>query len=304
MSVGDATALGSHTRVTRGRRKARSLISHQGRDNARGNDLGTRLRWAAGAARLALSEPGDALDRAVGRLRRLATGAGTVARSYDADPQWERRLHERLGAPWPCAAAHEFEALWSQVTGALEQQGLAVGRGAYAGWDDGDRGLARAAWCLTHHLPAATVVETGVARGITSRAILEALDRRGDGRLCSIDLPALDTAVHGEIAAAVPSGLRGRWRYVDGTSRRRLPPLLQELGEIDLFVHDSSHTTRNVRFELERAWSAMRRGALVADDIERNEGFARFTHAHPQALAFVAEADDSGAQFGIVLKGF
>ncbi len=288
----------------RGKQKAPTPISQPSRDNAKPASLPARLRWAVGAVRLTLSEPGDGIDRAVSRARRLATGASPQRFHYEADPEWERRLHERLEQPWPCAQAHEFDTLWAEVSKSLEQQGLAMGRGAYGGWDDGDRGLARVVWCLTRHLHAATVVETGVARGITSRVILEALARDGDGRLCSIDLPALDTAIHAEIGAAVPSSLRTRWTYVNGTSRRRLPPLLAELGEIDLFVHDSSHTTRNLRFELEHAWSALGKGAIVADDIERNQAFGQFMRARPEAPTFVAAADDSGAQFGIVLKGF
>ncbi len=265
--------------------------------------LTARLRWAAGAARLTLREPGDGLDRAAGRARRLFTGGAAPRYAYAADPEWERHLHERLGQPWPCAETAEFQALWPRVRDALEAQGLAVGRATYGGWDDGDPGLARAVWCLTRHLPAATVVETGVARGITSRVILEALARGEGGRLSSIDLPSLDTAYHTEIGAAVPSELRARWTYVNGTSRRRLPGLLTELGELDLFVHDSSHTTRNLRFELEQAWGALRRGAIVADDIERNEAFAQFTRARPDVPALVAAADDGVAMFGILLKG-
>jgi Methyltransferase domain len=251
-----------------------------------------------------LREPGDGLDRALGRARRVFTGGAAPRYVYEADPEWERHLHERLGLPWPCAETSAFQELWPKVRSSLEAQGLAVGRATYGGWDDGDAGFARAVWCLARHLPASSVVETGVARGITSRVILEALSLGGDGaRLSSIDLPALDTAFHTEIGAAVPSELRGRWTYVNGTSRSKLPGLLAELGEIDLFVHDSSHTTRNLRFELERAWGAMRRGALVADDIERNEGFRHFTRAHPDAPAFVASADDGVAMFGILLKG-
>jgi predicted O-methyltransferase YrrM len=254
--------------------------------------------------RLTLREPGDGLDRALGRVRRLVGGSEATGRQYDADPEWERHLHECLGQTWPCEAIREFEELWPEIGRSLERQGLAMGRGAYGGWDDGDRGLARVVWCLARHLPARTVVETGVARGITSRVILEALQRGGEGRLCSIDLPALDTTLHSEIGAAVPGELRSRWTYLNGTSRSRLPALLQELGEIDLFVHDSSHTTRNVRFELEHAWDTLRKGVIVADDIERNTAFGAFTRAHPDAHAFVAAADDSGAQFGVVLKGF
>jgi Methyltransferase domain len=279
-------------------------ISRARPDNPEQAGLSARIRWAAGAARLVLREPGDGLDRAVGRARRLVTGRPAQGYKYEADPQWEQHLHERLGQPWPCEATREFDTVWSDVTLSLEAQGLSMGRGAYGGWDDGDRGLARVVWCLTRHLGAATVVETGVARGITSRVILEALERNGGGRLCSIDLPALDTAFHSEIGAAVPSDLRARWTYLNGTSRRRLPALLAELGHIDLFVHDSSHTARNLRFELNRAWGALGKGAVVADDIERNDAFGKFTRARTQAPSFVATADDSGAQFAIVLRGF
>jgi hypothetical protein len=236
-------------------------------------------------------------------MQLLMKGEAAERRHYDADPDWERHLHEHLGSPWPCGSQGAFDELWSEVTESLERRGLAVGRGAYGGWDDGDRGLARAVWCLATHLPAASVVETGVARGVTSRVILEALARNGEGRLSSIDLPALDTAIHAEIGAAVPDGLRSRWTYVSGASRRRLPPLLAELGEIDLFVHDSSHTTRNLRFELEHAWRAISRGAVIADDIERNHAFGDFTAARPGIVSLIALADDSGAMFGIALKG-
>jgi len=266
--------------------------------------LSARLRWVAGAARLTLREPGDGLDRAAGRARGLIAGRAARRFMYRADPMWEQHLHERLDQPWPCEATREFDTVWSEVEQSLRSQGLAMGRGAYGGWDDGDRGLARAVWCLTRHLGAGAVVETGVARGITSRVILEALERKGSGRLYSIDLPALDTTFHTEIGAAVPDDRRERWTYLSGTSRRRLPTLLADLGQIDLFVHDSSHTARNTGFELQHAWNALRTGAVVADDIERNEAFGAFTRSHPGVLCFVANADDSGAQFGIALKGF
>ncbi len=265
--------------------------------------LPARLRWAAGAARLTLREPGDGLDRAFGRVRGLVRRGNVVRHRYEAVANWEELLHRRLGAPWPCPEQAEFEAVWKRTAGGLHEQGLATGRAAYGGWDDGDPGLARGVWCLCRHLRATTVLETGVARGITSRVILEALERNGAGTLYSIDLPALDPALHAEIGAAVPEGLRARWRYLEGTSRKRLPPLLAELGQIDLFVHDSSHTTRNVRFELERAWSALPRGAVLADDIERNDGFGDFVDARPQTPSLVARADDGVALFGIALKG-
>src|SRR6059058_1471981 len=56
--------------------------------------------------------------------------------------------------------------------------------------------------------------------------------------------------------------LRSRWSYVKGSSRRRLPALVTELREIDLFVHDSKHSERNLLYELEQARVAVRPGGI------------------------------------------
>jgi hypothetical protein len=198
---------------------------------------------------------------------------------YDAAEDWEQRLHATIDAPWPCEAASDFWALWPEVMQPFEVKGTPIGRAAFGGWGDGEPGLVRALWCLVQHLRPATVIETGVARGFTSRFILEALERNGAGHLWSIDLPPMRAPkLHSQIGMAVRPELRHRWSYVRGTSRQHLPKLLAQLGQIDLFVHDSRHTERNVLFELTQAWSALRAGgAVVADDIDENWGFDAFT---------------------------
>lgn len=232
---------------------------------------------------------------------------------YGVDEDWEQRLHRLLGVSWPCAATSEFWDLWTEVIASLRAKGLRIGRGAYGGWGDGEPGMTRAVWCLTRHLEPDKVVETGVARGITSRFVLEALERNGAGHLWSIDLPPqTKERLHREIGAAVPEHRHGRWSYVEGSSRRRLPGLLRELGEIDLFVHDSRHTERNLRFELDRAWTALSPGGvLVADDIDLNWGFHSFTKALPGRRWLVCHAEplepdpvrrDQKGLFGIVQK--
>jgi hypothetical protein len=212
---------------------------------------------------------------------------------YVPDAGWERRLHEILGVQWPCEAAAEFWELWPRVIGSLEAKGLRVGVGHFNGWNDGDPALVRAIWCLTRHLRPRNVVETGVARGVTSRFVLEALERNGAGHLWSIDLPpSLATELHEQIGAAVATHCRHRWSYIRGSSRRRLPGLLASLAQIDLFVHDSLHTESNVRFELERAWAALRPGgAVVADDIDLNWGFRSFTQAGSDHKSLVCGAE-------------
>ena len=57
--------------------------------------------------------------------------------------------------------------------------------------------------------------------------------------------------------------------------------LVAGLGEVDLFVHDSMHTTRNVRFELDLVWPALTpNGVVLIDDVERNAATGQFLAAH------------------------
>jgi hypothetical protein len=213
---------------------------------------------------------------------------------YKVDENWEELMHQMVGAPWPCAAHDEFWHLWPKVIEELEaKEGVHLGRGAFAGWGDGEPGLVRAVWCLTRHLRPDNVVETGVARGITTRFLLEALERNGAGHLWSIDLPPpLDRSLHSQIGLAVPRGLHPRWTYVRGSSRRRLPRLLARIGPIHLFVHDSMHTARNLLFELQHAWEALAPdGVAVADDVDLNCGFHDFQRDHARHASLVCHAE-------------
>lgn len=212
---------------------------------------------------------------------------------YQEDEDWESRLHEILGETWPCAQTMEFSALWPRVIGPFVSAGVALGRGAFGGWGDGEAGLARALWCLTRHLHPAKVLETGVARGITSRVVLEALNANGEGHLWSIDRPPPGRPdLRGQIGAAVPSSLRSRWSYIKGSSRRRLREVLGTLNEIDLFIHDSRHSERNLLFELEQTRPLVRPGGfLVVDDVDLNCGMHRYRTTNPQDLVLVCPAE-------------
>ena len=264
--------------------------------------LPPRLRWAAGALRLTLREPADGVDRILVRAREMVGHGRQPNQAYTVAADWHKQLHTHMGSPWPCPWTAEFGQLWEQVADDVHAEGVSLGRGTYGGWDDGDPGLARAIWCLMRSFRPHKVVETGVAHGVTSRIVLEALERAGSGHLWSIDLPAMDPSLHDQIGIAVPERLRQRWSYIAGTSRRRLPGLLQAIAPIDLFIHDSGHTERNMLFELRQAWPAISRGVLVADDIHQSAAFARFTASVSAADSYAAAADDAGALFGIVIK--
>jgi SAM-dependent methyltransferase len=267
--------------------------------------LGYKMR----ASYTMLGHPREGIERVRGRIDRrrdqrelLALGR-PQSEHYAAVRDWSEALHKTIDAQWPCQESHQFREVWDATVSDLVAAGLRVGLASYRGWNDGDRAQAEAIWCLVAHTRPATVVETGVAHGLISRVILERLERNGVGHLWSVDLPAVDPALHHEIGIAIPEHLRSRWTYVAGTSRQRLPGLVRELERVDLFVHDSMHTARNTCFELDTVWPTMSPGGVaVVDDIDHSLGFSRFTERVEPAASIAARHVTGSGLWGIAIK--
>lgn len=126
-----------------------------------------------------------------------------------------------------------------------------------------------------------TVVETGVASGISTSYILQALKENGRGRLVSVDLPNADPNVQipggQETGWVVPTKSRMFWILKLGNSCSLLPQILHEYGPVDIFLHDSLHTYDQMMWEYRTAWPALRPGGfLLSDDIIQNDAFSDF----------------------------
>jgi hypothetical protein len=262
-----------------------------------------RLGYAVRAAKAIAAQPYEGVERA---RERVAEWFDERRRSWPYEPtvRCEACVHDLLCTRWPCEEQEAFEQVWAAAFDDLIARGLQVGRGAFGGWDDADTRLGRMAWCLARHVRPKRIVETGVARGLTTRVLLEALERNGRGRLWSIDLPPLlEHHLAEETAAAVPERLVERWTLLRGSSRRLLGGLMAGLGEIDLFVHDSMHTARNLRFELDLAWRALApNGAVLIDDVEKNVATGEFLQAHPGTPAVICSSDDGKVLIACLAK--
>lgn len=155
-----------------------------------------------------------------------------------------------------------------------------------------DSVLARCCYLACRLLEPEIVVETGVAYGVSSAFILKALEANGRGKLHSVDLPPLRRQYRRYWGIAVPAELRGGWTLHRGSSRRVLPKVLQEVGTVDVFLHDSLHTRRNMRGEFGQVWPRLRGGGMIlADDVERNDAFAGLRGRNPELWRIVRDRE-------------
>ena len=136
-------------------------------------------------------------------------------------------------------------------------------------------------YLLCRILKPETMVETGVADGYSSCLILAALQENGKGKLYSIDLPNQPgEEISHPTGWLVPERLRSRWELTIGDAREVLPVLLDRLGNIDIFFHDSLHSYENMVREFTLSWDHLRRGGtLAADDVTENHAFRDFCRA-------------------------
>lgn len=165
---------------------------------------------------------------------------------------------------------------------------------------DGDVLLGRMCYILTRATTPNTVVETGVAYGVTSAFVLKALSVNRAGQLHSVDLPPLGANADKYVGTLIPRELKERWRLHRGPSKRVLPPLLNNLESVDIFVHDSLHTYRTMLWEFETVQPFLKSGAIVvADDVQGNRAFANWSKIRPHRLNATLREDSKDSLLGI-----
>jgi Methyltransferase domain len=245
---------------------------------------------------LMVTRPLEAYDRAIGAIKR----------------RFEGEEHEK---PLPSIAescnegAFEFslDHFDDPALQILEQdvadllKGVA-GRGPIAQANNGDSLLSRICYAACRSYKPKIIVETGVANGVTTAFILKALEQNGFGELWSIDLPPLEPDVDQFVGSAIPAELKPRWHLIRGTSRRYLPWIIGQFsGGIDIFLHDSLHTYRNMMWEFNTVWPKLNM-ILIADDIEQNTAFREFVACNKPSAYSMRREQNKSSVLGIALK--
>lgn len=181
--------------------------------------------------------------------------------------------------------------LLAEAAAAARQSGVQMG-GA------GDLALLHACTKLSG---ASRVVETGVAYGWSSLAILAAFDGQVDRRLTSVDMPYPKMNYESFVGVAVPARMRASWRIVRQPDRHGLEKALALAGgEIDLCHYDSDKSYWGRRYGYPLLWDALVAGGVfITDDIQDNLAFKEFVEAKGIPFA-VTESD--GKFIGVLRK--
>jgi hypothetical protein len=167
---------------------------------------------------------------------------------------------------------------------------------------NGDFALARLCYVLCRAMRPAQVLETGVCYGVTTAFVLKAMHQNQTGVLHSIDLPPLGSDADNFVGKLVPEVFQSRWQLHRGATKRVLPALLDRIGGLDFFIHDSLHTYRNMRRELRSVTPSLARPAIViSDDAESNPAFSEWAASvHPKYWGTLQE-DAKASLLGIAV---
>ena len=144
------------------------------------------------------------------------------------------------------------------------------------GLDLGGGGNYPMLYFFTRYLKAQTVVETGVAAGWSSQAILKALKENGKGQLYSSDFPYFRYKNPEELVGyIVNKTLKKDWHlFIDG-DQNNLPQIAEQLDKpIDLFQYDSdkSYEGRTLALKI-LAPHLTEKTTIIFDDIQDNAHF-------------------------------
>ncbi|KAA0909966.1 class I SAM-dependent methyltransferase [Aquicoccus porphyridii] len=125
-------------------------------------------------------------------------------------------------------------------------------------------------------LRATTVVETGVAYGWSSLAILASIGPRS-GHLYSVDMPNPMLRDTGLTGAVVPKEMWDSWTLVREPDYTGLRKILRSLSQIDFIHYDSDKSYLGRAASYRALWPRVRSGGvLMSDDITDNTAFRDF----------------------------
>lgn len=193
---------------------------------------------------------------------------------------------------WQAFAAELDADLWRETRAACaELQRNAKDKLKQLNFDLGGEGHYPLLYFMVRYLKPKEVVETGVAAGWSSQALLLALNENGGGgKLYSSDFPYFRLKnPERYVGHIVDDALKERWTLLIDGDRNNLPLIAKSAGTIDMFHYDSDKSCSGRAFALqclEPTFSAT--VAILFDDIQDNFHFKDLVTARQWAFKVFA----------------
>ena len=150
-------------------------------------------------------------------------------------------------------------------------------------------------------LKAENVIETGVAYGWSSLAILKAQFQNGSGKLYSVDMPYPRKNNDNDVGIVVPKNLRKNWVLIRKPDKPGIIDALNRAGgKIDLCHYDSDKSWWGRHYAFPILWNSLNsKGLFISDDIQDNLYFSDFVN---KRLLNYAVVEFKGKFIGLIRK--
>ena len=157
---------------------------------------------------------------------------------------------------------------------------------------------------IARGISAKSVIETGVAYGWSSLALLLAIHDQAGASLVSTDMPYVKMNNERWVGCTVPDELRRHWTLIRRADRQGIPKAIRLLPEIDLCHYDSDKTYQGRMWAYPKLWNHLRPGGVfISDDIGDNLAFKNFSETLGiQPIVALAPKNELTRYVGILLK--
>lgn len=134
------------------------------------------------------------------------------------------------------------------------------------------------------------IIETGVAYGWSTLAILLSISKRDGAKLISIDMPYPGLNNSKYVGCVIKDALKDKWHLIRDADKYALTKALGQFAQVDLCHYDSDKYYSGRMWAYLKMWKALKKGGvLISDDIENNLAFKEFSDSVDRKPIIVAK---------------